>query len=223
MSSSDQQTRELICELCRIFYTHGWVSGTGGGISIKDTNSGNVLVAPSGVQKERIQPDDLFVLDPENQSNIVEGPRCANSDKLKQSECTPLFYNAYQLRDAGACIHTHSRHAVFLSMLLGDAKEFRISKIEMIKGIKKASTKIAYRFDEQLVVPIIENTNFERDLTESMKKAMEEYPDTYCVIVRRHGVYVWGDTWQQAKTQTECYDYLFQMATDMLRSNIPLV
>jgi hypothetical protein len=27
--------RELIPELCRLFYTLGWVTGTGGGISIK--------------------------------------------------------------------------------------------------------------------------------------------------------------------------------------------
>ena len=29
-------TRTLIVELCRQFYAQGWVSGTGGGISVRD-------------------------------------------------------------------------------------------------------------------------------------------------------------------------------------------
>lgn len=28
-------------------------------------------------------------------------------------------------------------------------------------------------------------------------------------------VYVWGDTWQQAKTMCECYDYLFHVVVQM--------
>jgi methylthioribulose 1-phosphate dehydratase/enolase-phosphatase E1 len=33
--------------------------------------------------------------------------------------------------------------------------------------------------------------------------------------VGRHGVYVWGKDWIQAKTQAECYDYLFEAAVRM--------
>jgi methylthioribulose-1-phosphate dehydratase len=32
---------------------------------------------------------------------------------------------------------------------------------------------------------------------------------------RRHGVYVWGPTWELAKTMCECYDYLFEIAVKM--------
>lgn len=58
----------------------------------------------------------------------------------------------------------------------------------------------AYRYDETLVVPIIENTPDEEDLKDDLDRAIIAYPETSAVLVRRHGIYVWGNTWQQAKT-----------------------
>lgn len=55
-----------------------------------------IWVAPSGVQKERIQPEDIFVLD--DKQCVLKSPQ---NDKLRVSECTPLFYNAYYLRNVG--------------------------------------------------------------------------------------------------------------------------
>lgn len=34
------------------------------------------------------------------------------------------------------------------------------------------------------------------------------------------GVYVWGKDWIQAKTQAECYDYLFEAAVRMAQLGI---
>lgn len=45
----------------------GWVTGTGGGISIR--RGDHVYLAPSGVQKERIEPEHIFVL-PFAQSSV---------------------------------------------------------------------------------------------------------------------------------------------------------
>lgn len=56
------------------------------------------------------------------------------------------------------------------------------------------------RYDEELIVPIIENTPLERDLEDRMYATMQEYPGSTAILVRRHGIYVWGDTWQKAKT-----------------------
>lgn len=152
--------------------------------------------------------------------------------KLKKSQCTPLFMVAYRERNAGACIHTHSPNAV-MATLLWPGKEFRITHQEMIKvrnfrfvpiqfnlkyifqGIFDHELDRYLRFDEELVVPIIENTPFEKDLEASLAQAVKDYPGTTAVLVRRHGIYVWGDSWQKAKTQCECYDYLFSIAIEM--------
>lgn len=86
-----------------------------------------------------------------------------------------------------------------LTLLLGkDAKSFRISHQEMIKGVRLGGVGKTLAYFNTLEVPIIENTAREEDLTDSMGKAMEEYPDAAAILVRRHGVYVWGEFTTQA-------------------------
>lgn len=60
-SSDPLHPANHICSLCYQFYGLGWVTGTGGGISIKHDN--HVYLAPSGVQKELMKPTDMFVMD----------------------------------------------------------------------------------------------------------------------------------------------------------------
>ena len=57
-----------ICALCEKFYKHGWVTGTGGGVSIRDGK--HIFIAPSGVQKELMRPTDMFVMDFESQAYL---------------------------------------------------------------------------------------------------------------------------------------------------------
>lgn len=195
----DPEPRELIAELCRHFYQLGWVSGTGGGISIRDGE--RIYMAPSGVQKERMLPEDMFVLD--RQGEVMEAP----AGDYKLSECSPLFMNAYRMRDAGAVMHSHSIHATLATLLYDD--EFIITELEMIKGIR------GHGYYDRLVVPIIDNTARECDLADAMAAAIDAYPKSDAVLVRRHGVYMWGRDWVQAKTQAECYDFLFHAAVRM--------
>lgn len=204
----DHSPRSLICELGRAFYDLGWASGTGGGICIREGD--HVIVAPSGVQKERMAPEQMFVLSLDGE--IVHRPEDA---RLRPSECSSLFLKAINLRGAGAVIHSHSIHAAMATLLFGG--EFVVSHLEMIKGIRGMS------YGDRLVVPIIENTARECDLAESLEAAIVAYPQTHAVLVRRHGVYVWGSDWIQAKTQAECYDYLFRAAVEMRRMGIPTV
>lgn len=55
-----------------------------------------------------------------------------------------------------------------------------------------------------------------------MAQAIRDYPESNAVIVRRHGIYVWGATWQQAKSQAECIDYLCETAVEMKKLGVPI-
>lgn len=167
-------------------------------------------MSPSSVQKERMQPDDIYVLD---ELGEVIKPGVNPDLVLKLSQCHPLFMAAYIHRNAGAVIHTHSIHAVMIGFLFGS--EFRASHLEMIKGVA------GLEYTSEMVIPIIENTSQERDLLDSLQNAILKYPKSNAVIVRRHGIYVWGADWQQAKTQCECIDYLMQVCVQMKSLGIP--
>ena len=197
---SEPTPQRVITELSRQFYEQGWATGTGGGISVR--HNGRVYMAPSGVQKERIAEDDIFELD--HEGNVLRSP---DKPGLKVSECSSLFYNAYRMRDAGAVLHSHSVHAVMVTLLNRDV--FECTELEMIKGLA------GHGYYDRVQVPIIDNTARECDLADRMAQAMEEYPRSHAVLVRRHGVYIWGRDWAHAKTQAECYHYLFEAAVRM--------
>nr|CAB3222501.1 methylthioribulose-1-phosphate dehydratase-like [Phallusia mammillata] len=206
--SYNDHPKLLIPKLCKLMYDLGWATGTGGGMSIRDGSK--IYMAPSGVQKEMIQPEEVFLCN--STGEVVESPE----KKLKLTECAPLFMNAYTMRNAGAVLHSHSKFANLVSLLF-KGPEFKITHQEMQKGIKKGSTTNPFKYNDMLIVPIIENVCHERELTNRMRRAMEMYPETNAVIVRRHGVYIWGSTWQAAKSQAECYHYLFEIAIEMKR------
>ena len=159
-SNDPQFPSNLICELCRKFYNLGWVTGTGGGTSIR--HGPHIYIAPSGVQKELMQPTDIFVLDYASRAYLRKPP------VLKPSQCTPLFLAAFD-RGAGCCIHTHSQWAVIVTLLVErDAKEsgvdvgskcFEIEEIEQIKGIPRGRGKQGMLgYFDRLRIPVIENT-----------------------------------------------------------------
>lgn len=234
--SRDQQAqtvRSLIAQLCETFYKMGWATGTGGGCSIrvKYKNEWRVFVAPSGIQKEDMignvrcktncfvfipsdthQPiyriidtqQDIFELDMNR--NLIQAPV---TPKLKQSACTPLWYVVYKHRPtATSVIHTHSKHAVQATLLTNDSV-LKITHLEMLKGVGN------HAYDDTLEVPIIENRPSEDLLADQLEQAVLQYPKSNAVLVRRHGLYVWGDSVEQAKTQAESFDYLFELAVSM--------
>ncbi|CAD6257114.1 unnamed protein product [Miscanthus lutarioriparius] len=141
--------RGLVAELCRHFYAQGWVTGTGGSITVKVNDPAVpladrlIVMSPSGVQKERMVAEDMYVM-------AADG-------------------KAYLMRGAGSVIHSHGIETCIATMLNPGAKEFRVTHMEMIKGIK------GHGYRDELVIPIIENTPYEYELTDSLSEAAECY------------------------------------------------
>ena len=109
-----EEAKELIAELCSNLYSQGHVSGTGGGITIKvaSPQGDRIVMAPSGVQKERMRPEDMFVLDGEG--NVVHTPeaRPPSYKAPKLSECAPLFMSVSEWVPGRMVVHAAAAEKV---------------------------------------------------------------------------------------------------------------
>ena len=212
LSKDEKNTRLLVCEFLCLFYNKDWVTGTGGGISAAFSEN-QVLIAPTGVHKERVQPADLFVVN----SKTCEILRSPKNKLLRLSECSPIFCQIIRKRGAGSVLHSHALSTV-LAADISDAKDsLSIEGLEMLKGIANENNKSRH------IVPIVSNTMYERELCAAIEGALtdETFSRSYCILVRDHGAYIWGKDLWATKRHAEVYHFLFEavVARKQMRLN----
>jgi methylthioribulose-1-phosphate dehydratase len=200
---TERETRELLTELLRAFHARGWVSGTGGGIS-GPADGGRLLLAPTGVHKERIRPDEFFTVDTSD-GRVVTSPA---DTSLRPSECNSIFCLAARERGARSIVHSHALSAVLAGDLAGSADHIAIQKLEMLKGIRGVANRDVH------LVPVIRNTPREGELVEQLQTVLADprFERSFAVVVEDHGAYIWGDDVWEAKRHTEVYHFLFEAA-----------
>jgi L-ribulose-5-phosphate 4-epimerase len=104
-----ESLRETICLLHSELVSHNLVVWTSGNISGRDTESGLVVIKPSGIRYEALAPENMVVVDLEG--NIKEGT-------LKPSSDTAAHLYIYRHRpDIGGVVHTHSTFATAFAAL----------------------------------------------------------------------------------------------------------
>jgi|SRR5581483_3894412 len=192
--------RELLCEMLRLFYSKGWVSGTGGGICALES-PGRLLLAPTGVHKERVTPDDLFVVDASS-GEVLEPPA---DPALRPSECGEIFRAIIAARGAGSVVHSHALAAVLACDLAPD-DALVIERLEMLKGIPNTTNT------DRHMMPVISNTPREPELTSEVARVLKDsrFGNAQSIGVRDHGAYLWGTDIWEAKKHTEVYHFLFE-------------
>lgn len=100
---------EALCKVIHGIHLRGWCDGTGGNFStVLCEDPLNVLMAPSGVDKGSLQPDDLI---------LVDGAGQVMSGRGKASAETLLHLTIITNAKARAVLHTHSQAATLLSRL----------------------------------------------------------------------------------------------------------
>jgi len=95
--------RKLLSDLHQELPKNELVKWTGGNISVRDPDTGYVLIKPSGIRYEALGPEHMVVVDLDG--NIIEG-------NLKPSSDTASHLYIYRHRpDVNGIVHTHSPYA----------------------------------------------------------------------------------------------------------------
>ena len=95
--------------------------------------------------------------------------------------------------DAVAVYHTHSPLAVLASLMTGPGDKFTASGLQMVKAMR------GLKWSDTLELPIIGNKDTEDAIAEDLEIAVRDNPGVDAVLIRGHGLYVWGPSWQAAK------------------------
>ena len=198
MSDEHREIATQIASIARGFYGRGWLLGTSGNLSaVVQREPLRLLMSPSGVDKGELMPEQLLAID--EQARVLDQP------ERKPSDESLLHLGIVKERGAGAVLHTHSVWNTILSDRFASDGGLRIEGYEMLKGLQGVST---HEHAEWL--PIIDNSQDMPALAESVAQTLNQNKTAHGFLLRRHGLYSWGDTLAQAKRHIEILEFLLE-------------
>jgi L-ribulose-5-phosphate 4-epimerase len=104
-----EQIKEEVFRLNLDLPRYGLVTWTSGNVSVRDPESGLVVIKPSGIRYENMRADQMVVLDVNGK--VLEG-------SLKPSSDTATHLYIYRQRpDVFGMVHTHSNYATAFAAL----------------------------------------------------------------------------------------------------------
>ncbi|MCP1124955.1 methylthioribulose-1-phosphate dehydratase [Bacillus sp. AFS018417] len=193
-----RQWQEL-SELKKELTDRNWFPATSGNISIKvSDNPLTFLITASGRDKTKTTPDDFLLVD-QNGTPVLE-------TDLRPSAETLLHTHIYNHTNAACVLHVHTTDNNVITNVYD--KEVVLCNQEIIKALNIWEEGASIR------IPIIENYAHIPTLGESFRNHI--YEDAGAVLIRNHGITVWGKDSFDTKKRLEAYEFLFQFHIKLL-------
>ena len=183
-----------------MFWQRGWSVGTSSNYSLVLSREPlELLVTASGKDKGRLARGD-FVRVGANGKPTPDGQPRSSAETL-------LHVVAAQQPEVGAVLHTHSIWSTLLSDYFFPQGGFEIAGYEMLKGLEGVTTH-----ETTAWVEIFENTQNIPELAEQVRERMLDAADPlrHGYLIRRHGLYTWGRTLDEARRHVEIFEFLFE-------------
>jgi methylthioribulose-1-phosphate dehydratase len=187
-----------LTEIGRLFYSRGWVLGTSGNFSAVVTREPlRLAMSPSGADKGSLRPEQILLID--DNASIV------SSHQERPSAESPLHVRIVAELNAGAVLHTHSVWSTTLSDVHAKEGGLAIEGYEMLKGLAGVNTH-----EHREWLPIVENSQDMTQLAHVISKTLGHNPESHGLMIRRHGLYTWGKSLNEAKRHVEILEFLLE-------------
>lgn len=198
--------KETVCEANLELSRRGVVLYTWGNVSGIDRARGLVVIKPSGVPYQGMQPSDMVVVDLEGR--IVEGT-------LRPSSDTPTHLELYKaFPEIGGVVHTHSTHAVVFAQAGMDLPALGTTHADYFYGAVPVSRSLTR---DEVQEAYEKNTG--RVIVETVQETGREALDVPGVLVRNHGPFTWGKDPEEAVYHSVVLEEIAEMAWKTLQIN----
>jgi len=198
---NDLPPRAALVEVARDFHQRGWMSGTGGNLSVR-TDDDNFWITASGRPKGRLDESDFLLICLQD-GEVVERAAPGNQPSAE----TAIHRAIYALfPDARACLHGHSVDACLAAdRAKQGAKLLRLAPIEMIKGFD------IWQQNPKVDLPLFENVLDVACIADDIRKRFAKTaPAISALMVRSHGPTVWGASLQEAYNRFEILEFILR-------------
>ena len=177
--------------------SHGLVIHTWGNVSGRDTESGMVVIKPSGVNYKKMKASDMVVLDPEG--NVVEG-------KYKPSTDSPTHLLLYKtFGSIGGVVHTHSTYATSWAQAGKSIPPFGTTHADHFYGEVPCTRMLS---ENEISLSYEENTG--KVIIEKVGK--NDPLSVPSILVNCHGPFSWGKDAEGAVYNAVALEEIARMA-----------
>ena len=201
-----ERTESMLEELKKQVYEanmklprRGLITYTWGNVSGIDRESGYFVIKPSGVDYDKLTPDDMVVMDLEG--NKIEGD-------LKPSSDTPTHLELYKkYPDIGGIVHTHSSYATSWAQAGRDIPCYGTTHADYIYGpvpCVRCLTK------EEIEDAYEENTG--HLIVNEFKRLGKDPKAVPVVLCKNHGPFAWGKDAKEAVHNAVVLEEVAKMA-----------
>ncbi|MCI8287924.1 MAG: L-ribulose-5-phosphate 4-epimerase [Lachnospiraceae bacterium] len=174
-----EELKKLVCEANIDLPKYGLVTFTWGNVSALDRESGYFVIKPSGVEYDKLTPEDMVVVDLNNKK--VEGRYNPSSDTATHAE----LYKAFP--EIGGIVHTHSTYATSWAQAGRAIPCYGTTHADYIYGEVPC---IRCLFAEEIAEAYEENTG--HLIVNEFRRLCKDPMSVPAVLCQNHGPFTWG-------------------------------